>query len=182
MPPRYCPAHLTRQHLLKNGWPGGIGGLFHFAVRSTRLRLRLTRQSPLRGGRRSPNSFSVSNFRYYCIRWVLLFWLFIFIFDVCIIDENDFLDTSTPAARRGITTYVQKADPTPAAAKGRWCNLATALTFHTPNETSSYFLEDLVVLPQLTFEISRDALLGSEEERQELIFSEHRALRSRTLW
>ena len=77
---------------------------------------------------------------------------------------------------------MQKADPTPAAAKGRWCNLATALTFHTPNETSSYFLEDLVVLPQLTFEISRDALLGSEEERQELIFSEHRALRSRTLW
>ena len=44
---------------------GGIG-VFHFAEAKHRLRLWLTRQPPLRGGRRSPNSFFNKKFREYC--------------------------------------------------------------------------------------------------------------------
>ena len=35
-------------------------------------------------------------------------------------DENYFLETSTPTARPGIQTSVQKTDPASAAEKDRW--------------------------------------------------------------
>ena len=62
-------------------------------------------------------------------------------------DENDLLLTSSSTARPIIPTYVQKTDPTPAVAKGRWCKLVIVPPLRTPNETSSCFLEDLMALP-----------------------------------
>jgi len=47
--PRFCNKTAGREELAV---------YFTSRKRSTRLRLRLTRQPPLRGGRRSPNSFS----------------------------------------------------------------------------------------------------------------------------
>ena len=73
------------------------------------------------------------------------FFIFIFILTNIQFDVNCFLGTSTPTARAGIPTSVQKTDPTSAGEKGRWCKLAIVPPLHTPNESSSYILEYLVM-------------------------------------
>ena len=114
--------------------------------RSTRLRIRLTGQPPLRGGRRSPNFvFNNNNYREHFALWVLLFLLFIFILANTYFDVNYFLGTSTPTARPGIPTSAQKPEkPTPAAGKGRWCKDYNVLPLHTRNKPSSNYLQYLV--------------------------------------
>ena len=124
-------------------WLGGIG-LFRFAEAS----------SPAR----SPNSFSISNFREYCTLWVLLY--FIFNFDDYPIWRNLFfskfnLDNS---ARPGIPTCVQKTDPTPAAEKRplvQACRCSLSLHTHL----------NLVILHI----VPRDAALNSSSQPRAML-------------